>query len=67
MNDKDKAKDQLIKDLAEMRQQAEALKRPETGRKWAEEEIKEGERRYGELADLLPQKVFGCAYVVRCL
>jgi len=38
-NHKDKAKDQLIKEPAEMRQQAEAVKRLETGRKWAEEEI----------------------------
>ncbi len=41
VEDKGKAKDQLIKELAELRQQVEELKRPETKRKQAEQALEE--------------------------
>jgi PAS domain S-box-containing protein len=60
MKERDNAKDQLIKDLAEIRRQVVPPKRSETERNRAEEEIKERERRFAEVADLLPQTLFEC-------
>jgi PAS domain S-box-containing protein len=60
MKDEDKTKNQLIRELAELREQVKALESPETERKWAAEAIEKREERYAELADLLPQTVFEC-------
>jgi PAS domain S-box-containing protein len=52
------AKEQLVKELAEMRQRVAELEASEAERQKVEEALKESERRYRELADLLPQIVF---------
>jgi PAS domain S-box-containing protein len=51
VKDRNKAKDQLIKELAELRQQVEKLKRSETERKRAEEKLLESENRFQAIAN----------------
>jgi PAS domain S-box-containing protein len=51
VKDKDKAKDQLIKELADLRQQVEELKRPETERKREEEALRESEQDFRGLIE----------------
>ena len=58
MEDKDKTKEELVTELAEMRRRVTELKASEAERQKVEEALKESERRYRELADLLPQIVF---------
>ena len=60
MKERGKAGDRLIKELAEIRRQVVALKSLATERKRVEEEIRERERRFAEVADLLPQTLFEC-------
>jgi len=58
MKDKQKTKQQLIAELAEMRQRTTEFEASETERKRVENDLRESEKRYRELADLLPQTVF---------
>ncbi|MFC2022141.1 ATP-binding protein [Chloroflexota bacterium] len=58
MKDKQKTKQQLIDELAEMHQRTAEFEASETERKRVENELRESEKRYRELADLLPQTVF---------
>jgi len=51
MKDKDKTKEQLISELAEMRQRITELQALETQHKQAEEQLRDSERRYRLLAD----------------
>ncbi len=50
-----KAKDQLIQERAEMRQQVEELKRSEAERNRTEEALRLSERRYSTYVDLTKQ------------
>jgi hypothetical protein len=58
MEDKDKTREELVTELAEMRQRIAELEASESEHKKVEEALKEGEKTYRELADLLPQVVF---------
>jgi len=58
MKAKQKTKQQLIDELVEMRQRTVEQEASETGCKQVENELRESERKYRELADLLPQTVF---------
>ncbi len=58
MKDKQKTKQQLMDELVEMRQPTAEFEASETERKRAENELWESEKKYRELADLLPQTVF---------
>jgi diguanylate cyclase (GGDEF)-like protein/PAS domain S-box-containing protein len=51
MSDKDKTQGQLIKELAELRQRVAELERAETGRKRADEALKEREANFTALAE----------------
>jgi len=53
-----KTKDQLIRELAEMRQQVEELKRSEAERNRTEEALRQSERRYRTYVDLTKQFVW---------
>lgn len=58
MRDEDKAKEQLISELAELRRRNAKLEASETRHKQAEQALRRSEQRFRELADLLPQNVF---------
>ena len=58
MKDKQKTQQQLIDELVEMRQRVAEFEVSETKRKRVEHELRESEKKYRELADLLPQTVF---------
>jgi len=58
MKDKQKTQQQLIDELVEIRQQVAEFEASETKRKRVENELRESEKKYRELADLLPQTVF---------
>jgi two-component system NtrC family sensor kinase len=58
MKEKQRTKRQLIDELVEMRQRLAEFEASETGRKQVENELRVSEKKYGELADLLPQTVF---------
>ncbi|MFB0544700.1 MAG: hypothetical protein ACETVN_03215 [Asgard group archaeon] len=57
----DKTKDQLIDELAELRQRITELEKLENQLKLAEEALRESEKRFRELAELLPEMVFELA------
>jgi len=58
MNDEDETKEQLINEEKHLPQRITELKTLKTGRRRAEEVLRESESGYKELADLLPQIVF---------
>ena len=58
IKDKDKTKDQLIAELVELHQRIAELEKLENQLKLASERLWESEKRFRELADLLPQVVY---------
>ena len=50
MNDNQKTKEQLIQELEDLRRRIAELEKTETGRKRAEEELRESEEKYRSLA-----------------
>jgi len=51
MKDQDKTKEQLIQELAELRQRVAELEAADTERKWAEEALRESEERFQQVAE----------------
>jgi two-component system cell cycle sensor histidine kinase/response regulator CckA len=58
MRDRDRTKEELLKEIGQLRRQVARLRRQETERRRVEEAFLESEKKYKELADLLPQTVF---------
>jgi len=58
MRDRDRTKESLLGEIRQLRRQVARLKRQVTERRRAEEAFLQDEKKYKELADLLPQTVF---------
>ena len=58
MRDRDRTKEDLLGEIRQLRRQLARCKRQGVDRRLAEEAFRESEKKYKELADLLPQTVF---------
>ncbi|MEE9390804.1 MAG: PAS domain-containing protein [Candidatus Aminicenantaceae bacterium] len=58
MKDKDKTKEQLLDEMAKLRQKNAELEASESEHKWAEQELRESQERYKSLTEASPVGIF---------
>lgn len=58
MKDTDKTKEQLLDEMAKLRQKNAELEASESERKWAEQELRESQKRYQSLTEASPVGIF---------